>query len=76
MAVRGPEMVDRVSFYKKKVDNRKNGKKKIIMEIVATSVLARQPPERQPTAMPTFRSNIWQIQPCVLLQFPQQGKVR
>ena len=32
------------------------GKKKIMMKIVATDVVASQPPERRPTATPTARA--------------------
>ena len=36
---------------------KKNGKKKIMMKIGATNVVASQPPERRPTATPTARAN-------------------
>ena len=36
-------------------DGEKNGKR--MMKIVATNVVASQPPERRPTATPTARAN-------------------
>ena len=46
----------------RKVDNGEkkwveNTNGKIMTEIVATNVVASQPPERQPTAMPIARAN-------------------
>ena len=36
-------------------------RKKIMMKIVATNVVASQPPERRPTATPTARANCVQF---------------
>ena len=46
----GPEMADGVWKEKKE--------KKIITFLVATNVVASQPPERRPTGTPTARANI------------------
>ena len=44
----------------RKVDDGKR-KKKIMMKIVATNVVASQPPERRPTATPTARANLEKV---------------
>ena len=43
----------------RKVDDgeKQGGKKKSMMEIVATYVITSRPPEQQPTALPTARAN-------------------
>ena len=38
-------------------EEKKTGKKIIMMKIVATNVVASRPPERQPTETPTARAN-------------------